>query len=81
MLYLLYLLVVFLKKFYDIAILWFESQYLEYSIPSLPLPSLLVRIYSDTREIFYNWIKFQIFQRDQESNYFRKYLATVWKKG
>lgn len=45
------------------------------------LPSLLVRIYSDIREIFYNWIKFQIFQRDQESNYFRKYLATVWKKG
>lgn len=79
MLYLLYLLVVFLKKFYDIAILWFESQYLEYSIPPFP-PCWYVYI-SDIREIFYNWIKFQIFQRDQESNYFRKYLATVWKKG
>lgn len=47
----------------------------------LPSPSFPVGIYSDIREIFYNWIKFQIFQRDQESNYFRKYLATVWKKG
>lgn len=79
MLYLLYLLVVFLKKFYDIAILWFESQYLEYSIPPFPpcwyvyIP-ILVKFFTIS-------IKFQIFQRDQESNYFRKYLATVWKKG